>query len=362
MTDCKVWLVVCNLDLWYDIVTANAENKFQEESIMILAEKIMLLRKKHGLSQEELAEQLNVSRQSVSKWESAQSIPDLNKILLLSEFFGVSTDYLLKDEVEPEQSDTAQTQESAALRRVTMEEASRFLEINPKCALLDAVGTALCILSPVLLIVLAAVGEITGLPETLTGGAGLILLLLLVTGGVVCFMVSGKRMEQFAYLKTEDIDTDYGVSGMVKERLEAYAARHIRELVTGVVLCILCVLPLFAAFMLDSDIAGAFAVGVLLVMVAAGVFFIVRTHLIRNGFQMLLEQEDFSREKKNADTSSAASAVMGIYWTLMTAVYLAWSFVTMDWGRSWIIWPVAGVFSAAVHGVVSLIEKKNHKS
>lgn len=67
---------------------------------MILAEKIMQLRKKNGWSQEELAEQLNVSRQSVSKWESAQSIPDLNKILAMSELFGVSTDYLLKDDAE----------------------------------------------------------------------------------------------------------------------------------------------------------------------------------------------------------------------------------------------------------------------
>lgn len=63
---------------------------------MTLFEKIPALRKARGLSQEELAEQLGVSRQAVSKWESGQSLPDLDKILALSEFFGVSTDYLLK--------------------------------------------------------------------------------------------------------------------------------------------------------------------------------------------------------------------------------------------------------------------------
>ena len=61
---------------------------------MILAEKIMEMRKKNGWSQEELAYQLGVSRQSVSKWESGASIPDLERILKLSEIFGVSTDYL----------------------------------------------------------------------------------------------------------------------------------------------------------------------------------------------------------------------------------------------------------------------------
>ena len=69
---------------------------------MILAEKITEERKKNGWSQEEMAEKLSVSRQAVSKWESAQSTPDLQKVLRLAEIFGVSTDYLLKDELKSE--------------------------------------------------------------------------------------------------------------------------------------------------------------------------------------------------------------------------------------------------------------------
>ena len=64
---------------------------------MIFADKLITLRKKAGWSQEELAEKLNVTRQSVSKWEGAQSVPDIDKILQLSCLFGVTTDYLLKD-------------------------------------------------------------------------------------------------------------------------------------------------------------------------------------------------------------------------------------------------------------------------
>ena len=70
---------------------------------MILAEKITNLRKKNGWSQEELAEKMQVSRQAVSKWEGAQTTPDLEKILALSKLFGVTTDYLLKDEIEDEE-------------------------------------------------------------------------------------------------------------------------------------------------------------------------------------------------------------------------------------------------------------------
>ena len=67
---------------------------------MILADKIIDLRKKAGWSQEELAEKLAVTRQSVSKWEGAQSIPDMDKVVQMSRLFGVTTDYLLKDEIE----------------------------------------------------------------------------------------------------------------------------------------------------------------------------------------------------------------------------------------------------------------------
>ena len=62
-----------------------------------LAKKIYLLRKERNLSQEELAQKINVSRQSISKWESGDYLPELGKIIALSHFFEVTTDYLLKD-------------------------------------------------------------------------------------------------------------------------------------------------------------------------------------------------------------------------------------------------------------------------
>ena len=73
---------------------------------MILADKITALRKKAGWSQEELAEQLGVTRQSVSKWEGAQSVPDMDKVVQMSRLFGVTTDFLLKDELSEEEDCT----------------------------------------------------------------------------------------------------------------------------------------------------------------------------------------------------------------------------------------------------------------
>ena len=83
---------------------------------MILAEKIVLLRKMKGMSQEDLAEQLGVSRQSISKWEGAQTVPDLKRILSMAELFGVSTDTLLRDDMDLEEQLPAipVTEETAA--------------------------------------------------------------------------------------------------------------------------------------------------------------------------------------------------------------------------------------------------------
>ena len=116
---------------------------------MILADKIVALRKKSGWSQEELAQQLNVTRQSVSKWEGAQSVPDIDKILQMSRLFGVSTDYLLKDELEePELAATAE-EDAQALRRVTLAEASEYLRLRKEAAPKRAIATFLCVISPI---------------------------------------------------------------------------------------------------------------------------------------------------------------------------------------------------------------------
>ena len=95
----------------------------------------MLLRKEQGWSQEELAVRLGVSRQSVSKWESMASLPDLDKILKMSELFGVSTDYLLKDEAPQEVGCiNGETDEEDTARTVTLEQVLAFAQayVPPK--------------------------------------------------------------------------------------------------------------------------------------------------------------------------------------------------------------------------------------
>lgn len=189
---------------------------------MILADKIIALRKKAGWSQEELAEQLGVSRQAVSKWEGAQSVPDMERILQMSKVFGVTTDYLLKDELEAEEY--AASEPDTELHRVTMEDAARYLDLRKAAAPKMALATFLCIISAIPLLLLGAWSESTNAPitENAAAGLGLCALLLLVAVGVAIFLTTGAKAKAFAFLEKEPFETAYGVSG------KRNAGRHSR--------------------------------------------------------------------------------------------------------------------------------------
>ena len=189
---------------------------------MILSEKIIMLRKKYGWSQEELAERLDISRQSVSKWESGASIPDLERIVSMSQLFGVTTDYLLKDEMKAENITYHESTESYAepLKKVTMENANEFLDMKRNGSKVVANATSMCILSPILLIVLVTMAEdsVFHVSESLATVFGCVFLLGMVAAAVFLFITYGMRESHMEHFEKECFETEYGVSGMVREK------------------------------------------------------------------------------------------------------------------------------------------------
>ena len=327
---------------------------------MILADKIIDLRKKSGWSQEELAEKLDVSRQSISKWEGAQSVPDMARIIRLSEVFGVSTDYLLKDELEPA-APAALPDTGSPVRTVGMEEAVAFLEMKLLNAGRVALGVMMCVLSPVLLILLAG-GQDAGklaLTEEQAAGVGLVVFFLMIGGAVALFVTSGLRSSRFEHLEKEPIDTLYGVSGMVRERREQFRPVFARQLTVGIVLCVLSMLPIGVCLLFcgESEFPYIVATCVMLAVIAAGVLLIVRAAIVWGGFQILLEEGDYTREAK-ADVDIHANFGK-VYWLLVTAGYLAVSFLTNAWDRTWIIWPVAGVAYGAAFVIAKALKRRS---
>lgn len=335
------------------------------EEVMILADKIINLRKKNGWSQEELAEKLGVTRQSISKYEGAQSIPDLDKILKLSEIFGVTTDYLIKDELEEEEYVPSQMQENESesdriVHKVTMEMANEYLQIIDWSAGKTAFATMLCILSPIVLLMLGAMSEMPNyhISENAAAGIGICVLIVLIAIAVTIFILCGMKTKKYEFMEKEDIETVYGVSGMVKEKRDAYHSMYVTQLVIGIACCICSVIPLFGTLAVsESDFYMVSAVCMLLALVAIGTYFIVRSAAKMNAMNQLLEEEDYTRQKKHENKKM--SGPVTVYWLIATAIYLAWSFTTNDWDRTWIIWPVVGVLFPAFYAIVNGIRKKS---
>ena len=329
---------------------------------MILADKIIENRKKNGWSQEELADKLGVSRQSVSKWEGAQSMPDMKKILQLSEIFNVSTDYLLRDEIEEQEpSDLIPVDrgvEGDEERSVSMEEAGSFMEHNERIARMISTGVMLCILSPVPLLVLGGLSEggLLSFKGDLAGIIGVIILFLMIIPAVGMFLYCGLKGKPYEYLENSNIDTEYGVRGMVKDRKASYAEIHNRLLIFGILLCVACAVPMFLIVAMKGDNPGAAfeagGIGALLAMCAIGVKMIVLTCIRQGGMDKLLEEGDYTRLNKKIGKYD------GIYWAIITAVYLAWSFLTFRWELTWIVWPIAGVLYAAYREIMKIIVKR----
>ncbi len=326
---------------------------------MIFADKLTKLRKKAGWSQEELAEQMNVTRQSVSKWEGAQSVPDLEKMIRLSNLFGVSTDYLLKDEIE-DTDGILPSDDMSVIRRVSMEEANAFLSVKATTSKSIALATFLCILSPICLLILGAISEVSeyGLADNVAGGIGMIVLLLLVTIAVALFISSGRKTAAYDYLEKEIFETEYGVSGMVSSLKTQYNETHTRNNIIGAGLCIMALIPLFAGtiFNDESELLLTIMLSSSFIIAGIGVVFFISSGIVWASYEKLLQEGDYSKEKKK--NQSIATTISVIYWSIATAVYLGYSLSTNNWGYSWVILVVAAVVFPAIVAISNLPGKR----
>lgn len=267
---------------------------------MIFADKLIRLRKKSGMSQEEPAEKMNVSRQSVSKWEGAQSVPELEKILQLGNLFGVTTDYLLKDEIEDEEYSKDDYSEKE--RRVSLEQANEFLSLRKKAALRIALATFMCIISVIPLFVLGGLYEYgkVSFSENFSGGVGMIILLIIVAAAVGIFIHTDYQSAAYKFLDSEPFETEYGVVGMVREQQKAFRNKYMRSNIIGTCLCILSLISLFVGAIFDDEFLSMIMLGVMFFVARIGVYFFTSAGVRWASMQKLLKEGDYTDEHKDA--------------------------------------------------------------
>lgn len=323
---------------------------------MILANKIIALRKKNSWSQEELAERIGVSRQAVSKWESAQAIPDLDKILLLAELFGVTTDYLLKDEIEDEAFSGTITKDE---RYIGIEEANEYLDRRKKASLLIALATFLCILAPIPMILFGAASELPNapLPENTAGLIGVVSLFAFVLCAVPIFMFCGFKNEQFAFLdKAEPFSLAYGVPGIVNERKKQFRSTYILSNIIATLLCIFSPVPLIVSGFGDNEFLTVIMLTVTMVIAGIGASIFIIVGVRWASIQKLLQEGDYTVTEKQ---KSALKEIVGFaYWGILTALFLAISLLIEKWEYTWLIFAIGAILFPIVMTICNAIAGK----
>lgn len=255
---------------------------------MNLSEKIIMLRKKEGWSQEELANHLQISRQAVSKWESGQSMPDTDKIIQLSQLFHVTTDYLLLDQ---ENEGNIQTGIYLSLTQV-----QEYLKIRKQSSLKIAFATFLCVISPIPLIGFTTLCQYQRfyMAENLAISIGLSFLIICITIAVILFCLCAFKVKKYDFLEKEDFSLENSVKEYAVKEKEVYQDHYHRYQILGIALCILSVLPIF--IFLNYEFLESIAVCFLLLFVSIGCFFLVLAGIYQNALDKILQTGDYTPE------------------------------------------------------------------
>ncbi len=281
-------------------------------------QKLKKIRKENGMSQEELADQLSVSRQAVSKWENGQGFPETEKLMQISSLFNVSLDYLLKEE----RSETAAEEESGYYASREMVEG--FLLSKRQGALRIGIGVAVIISS----LIFTSISD---------GSFGDVLFLLGVAVGVGILVAQGFRPKRYEELETQPLVFD---SAFLKEFRNANAVRRKRYGLL-IVFGIAVIIASFAAKVLVDSLpvaSAAWAEAFLPPVWAFSVFLFIYAGSALNAEGIIADNASHLKEVEDDKRNGWIwAAVM----PLTAMAYLAIGFLWDAWHPGWLVFPVA---------------------
>lgn len=286
---------------------------------MSLAENLQYLRAREGVTQEQLAERLDVSRQSVSKWESAASYPEMDTLLKLCDMFQVDMDTLLRGSVE-----NSLSEDTAGY--------DRFMTLYARKI---AGGVSAIVGSVALWSFLSALG----LSEML----GTAMLLLVIAAAAVVFIASSMEEEHFR--KKHPVIPDFYTEPQ-KERFHRryiwYIAGGVGAILLGVVMMVLAFTVLPEREPYESYIGAAF-----LVIVACAVYFLIYGGMLEDKYNIAKYNRQNNPTPEDKSRRRRATTACSVIMILATAVFLFAGLAYYKWNWAAIIYPVGGVLCGA---------------
>lgn len=247
------------------------------------------------------------------------------------------------------------------VRMVTRQEAEEYIDLSIKTSKWIALGVLLCIWCPIPLIFFGGVDSyVKHMSELSIVLVGLIPLFLMIGIAVALFIYNGTKMEKFDYLKKERIQIDHALEEELSWMAEQEKMSSTKKIIIGVLMCIFSVIPLLITGSLPGDtVLQVMSLIFLLFVVGIAVVLFITGGTRMECLKVLRQEGEFTPREK--ESKKLIDVIGGIYWSVVTVIYLAWSIVTMQWGFTWIIWPVAGILfgvSASICGVVGTAKKK----
>lgn len=295
-----------------------------EVNDMKFGEKLQKLRKENGMSQEGLANQLNVSRQAVSKWENDQGYPEMEKMLLIGNLFQVSMDYLLKEDPQDEAGEREQGY------YVSMECAQGFLHLEEKNAVKIGVGVLLLILSGLPSLLFPAMEDLMA-----------IFALIFVALGICVFISMAFQENPYKMLEKEPLFFDFDVLQELKARERRMGKRYKALIMGGIGLIFLCCI---IAIVIDDvlQITNGRFDAIYLLLIAFSVFTFIYAGCMMYNYALLTENKEYRAKRDDKEWL--------YYVTVGTAavvyVGLGMLFGGLAWKTGWVLIVVVWIITA----------------
>lgn len=300
---------------------------------MKFGEKLQKLRKEKGMSQEELAARLHVSRQAVSKWENDQGYPETEKMLMIGNIFSVTMDYLLKDEG----GEQPQEQGFDASRECVQ----GYLQQEKRITLRIAVGTLLCILSGLPVLIYPQQEDVMS-----------IFSMILIALGIAVLVSLSFDKNEYKILKQEPLYFDHDHLQELKEENDGLQKKFKRLIIAGLLLIFLsCIIAIISEDVLHMEKAPMDAGYLLLISIA--VFLFIYAGCSMDTYELLVDNETYRKKKHGNRYSWLYYVTLGCASILY--VGLGMLFGKEAWRTGWILIAVTWLVT---YGIVSGINMR----
>jgi len=245
-------------------------------------------------------------------------------------------------------------------KKITMtdSEVERYLQVSIENGKRIASGVGIILLGVAILIFMHALASGGFLAEKVANAAGVGGLLLMIALAIYIFIMSGVKGEKYEKLETMLVKIDPYLHDRIAQMKEDYRPAFARSIAGGVALILVSVVGLVTVAILEigEEFAVMLMVVGLLVAVGIAVGLFISSGARMEAYDKLLNEGDYTWRQREG--KSFAERISGPYWMLIVVIYLAWSFISNNWGFTWIVWPIAGVLFGLISALYSAFAGK----